>query len=265
MLRLSRHGIVTGPFDDMIEQEEYRSLVTGQATTLTEMLESFEEEVARIDRDPHLSSEGRTAAKEELTERWKPKLRAALNVEATEKLVRDIERREHSLFVRSNRLSLEDTDLDPEIAKEQVRETRALLRQKLQEEGGDLEVLMIAREAARNDDRVTLRAVEFAPPSFPLLPEEKLRAVQEIHAGERFPEHTEELREMRRALSVLQENSLAGRDAIRKLTGSDPVDSPSFHVVKRNAELEPLDADLEPFNPEPESEPEPEPEPAATA
>lgn len=114
---------------------------------------------------------------------------------------------------------------------------------------------------------VTLRAVEFAPPAFQLLSEGKLQTVREIHVATKFPEHTEELRQMRRALSVLQENSLAGRDAIRKLTGSDPVDSPSFYVVKPNADLEALDADLEPFNPEPEGEPEetPDLEPATTS
>lgn len=255
MLTLTADGLIVG--DVPVEDEELTSLVHGQANRISETFEEFRRELDSIESDRRLTDEGKIAARSRLVEDWKPKLRNALNLDAIERLSKQIEGTRRNMHVHSNRLEW-DEDVNEEVARQQVLETRELLRSKLAEEGGALEVERIAAKAAAEDDVVTLRAIEYAPPAFPLLPEEKLARVRETHSRVHFPDHAAELEEKQATLGRLQHNAMAAREQIKELTGEDPVHTPEFQVLTADHTLEPYEPEAEG---EPETEPEGEPEP----
>lgn len=256
MLRLTVNGLVEGSLSG-VEDEELTSLVEGQVSTLEETFAEIRHALAKIEDNRELTDEGKTVRRAQLVEEWRPRLRSALNLDALGRLSRQIETKTRMMHQFSNRLDLEHLDVGEEEAREMVRETRRLLRQKLAEDGGTLEVQRIVGQAAIDDDIITLRAAELAPPSFPLLSDEVLEPIRARHAAEHFPEHAAELQQKRRTLARLQFNANEARERIKELTGEDPLSGPEFYVLQEDYSLEPY---------EPESEPgaEPEPEPSVT-
>jgi len=254
MLTLSKNGLIRELW--RVEDEDLTALASEQVEATESVLGDLRDELRTIEASRELTREGKEKARAALVEARMDGLRGVLGLDEIERLGKRIEGMERSLFERSPRLDPPE-DTDPAEFQAQVQETRRLLRQKLNEERGAIDVQLIALEAARNDDVVTLTAIEKAPPAFPLLSGDTLRLVQEAHAETKYPTHVQKLREMRSGLTHMKENAKTARRRIQELTGTDPVDSPELWIVRPNRELEPWDPDAEP---EPEPEPEPAPE-----
>lgn len=241
MTKLSDSGMIVGY---EVGDEELDSVLSGQVARAEEALSETREKVREIENSDHFTDEGKKARKKLVVEQARREIRSALNVQRLERLHRQIEGKEKALFDQSNRLEVED--MDEEDVRTLEQETRQLLREKAQQENGELEVYTTLLDAARNDDRITLRAAERAPDSFPVLSEERVRKVQEVHAHSVFPDHVEDLRTKRQAFSILQHNIAEARDSFRSMTGEDPVNSPVFSVHHSNGDVEDFELDGSP-------------------
>lgn len=109
---------------------------------------------------------------------------------------------------------------------ERIRQTR---------EHGDIEVAEIVRDAARNDRREILRAVENDPmrDHDPLVSEDALQEAVELHVRTRFPERAAKVDARARAVDFLSSNLQRADEVAREVAGEPlfPRDSDEFRVL----------------------------------
>lgn len=102
-------------------------------------------------------------------------------------------------------------------------------------EHGDLEVAEIVRDAARNDRRDILRAVELDPmrEHDPIVPERVVEEAVEIHARRRFPDRLGRAERRARAADWMRSNLERADEVARELAGEPlfPTDSDELRVL----------------------------------
>ena len=99
--------------------------------------------------------------------------------------------RERALFSPDIRLKLPSGFEHEESTGTMERETRDELRKI-----GNQERYLILFDAAKNDDRITLRAFQFAPARFPLIEKDQLDQATRLHVETLWPEQLEEAEEL---------------------------------------------------------------------
>lgn len=230
-----------------VEDEELQSVVAGQVRKLEQVLAALQERVREIENDSGLNREGRRDRKKELAAEFAPKLKSALNLPELERLDSRVQTLEERLFESGPHV---EVDLDNEdLVRRQARETREILRRRFADTDDPearQELLDVIRDAVENNEVATLIALRDAPPAFPVLDGEDLPdldAIRRRHAETHFPEQVQGTRDRRSTVSIAHHNVERARERFRELTGSDPVDTPRFHVVE-NGSLEPLDTDV---------------------
>lgn len=240
-LRMTDHGLL--PQVD-VDDEELQSLVAGQVKRVEGVLSEFRERVRAIESDPGLNRQGRRERKRELAEEFAPRMEEALNLDEAKRLDSRVKTLESRLFEKGPNVEI-DLEHEDRI-RQQARETRELIRRRLEEAEGPEERQRIAdriRDAVEQNDAVTLIALRDAPPAFPVLEGDDLPDLREIraaHAEEHFPSKVQEARNYRRTVSTIHHNISQSREEFRELAGVDPVEEPRFHVVEEGS-MEPVE------------------------
>lgn len=199
-----------------LESEELATILERQATGLQATLDRIREKTQQIESDRSLSQEGKREARADAAKELRRAARSAGMHERLEAIREEVESERERL--EAQRLKIEGEDPDP--AAE--REVRDRLRRIRDRENGDLDVRAIVLEAAREDRRLLLRAVERDPLADvdPLTGPDTLREVRETHLRTRFPDRAQRLEEMGRVSSLMATNLDRADEVAVELTGA---------------------------------------------
>jgi len=231
MLRMTENGLL--PQVD-VSEEKLESLVAGQAQAVEDRLAQLREAVREIENDDGLTRKGKRERKRELADQFSDVFAEAVNVSELQRLTNRVEDLEKGLYERSPRLDMPDADPDDLRARE--REVRDRIRNRLEDPNGDLDLMETLREAARNDEKLLLRAVERDP--MPVLDEGKLREVRDIHARQHYPEQVEKLENRRSTVRMLHHNAEQAAEAFQNLTGTSPMEVPMPAFMQESSSVE---------------------------
>lgn len=199
-----------------VEDEGLLDLVARQADTNRGALERVQEARDAAQEDPAVAEPGVRQRAREAVEEVRPAVeRAGLEP------ARDLLEKANTERGRLVAHHLEPDDGGEAMPEEQAREIREHLR------GRDpLDVQGILREAALEDRRDLLRAV-FGDPLGdvdPILPDDRLEEVRELHLETRFPKQMARIRDRERTADLLAENLRQANAIARRLAGAPLVE-----------------------------------------
>lgn len=209
-----------------LDDEDLQGAIERQATGLQASMNKLREELREIEDDPGLTDEGKRQAREEVAEELRSAIRESAMLDAMQGLREEADQEMERLVNPDHRLQIEDEDRDRALAAE--REIREHLRSLRSKENGDLEVQEALRDAAREDRRLMLRAVERDPLESvdPIVGEETLQEVRETHVQTRFPDRARSVEQKRQAAGVLEQNVERADELTRELAGTSVLQEP---------------------------------------
>lgn len=214
-------------FDEAADlgDDDLQAVLGRQATGLQASMDRLREEVREIDDDSALSRQGKRERRAEKVAELRNAVRSAAMLDKLDALRAEAERMRERLFNPKHLLEMEDGDTDRELAAE--REIRDHLRRMREREDGDLEVQQTLRQAAREDDRLVLRAVENDPLQgrHPLASEETLREVREEHVRARFPDKLAGVEARERVVDLMATNLQRANEVSREVAGEPVVET----------------------------------------
>jgi len=216
-----RHGFVAAPFD--LPDEHRERIDTLTASALRPATTTALEEMGKIAKDRTLSDVGRRTKRTESRDR----ILEAMDV-VVQKQIKPLQRSldyeltrvvpEHRLYKTRDgvaRISGDRAAAQDLAAQREIRDRMLPLPAEKR--------LEIARDAARNDDVTTLRAIHGAPKSFPVLSADEWNEVDRLHLERHHPEQYRTVRDLERTIQAIKWNLATARRALGVSPTSDPV------------------------------------------
>lgn len=194
-------------------------LLERQATGLQATLDRLREQLEEIDEDPALSQEGKREKRAEAVAGLRRAAKSAGMLEKLDQLRAEVESERERLLNPAHRLQIEGEE---DRATSREREIRDRLRDLRDAENGDLRVREVLTEAAREDRRLLLRAVETDPLADvdPIVGDEVLREARQTHLRIRFPDRVEALEAKERVASLMADNLNRADEVAREAAGA---------------------------------------------
>lgn len=190
---------------------------------MEQVFDAVEEKREEVRQDRGLSQRGRNERLRRLDQALADRIRSLAEEEPVEDLESRLEEMERDVISPAPTRTQPD-DLD-EAGDFGIRAER------VQDRLYDLEPrerFEKTLQAARSDDRVTMAAVESAPDSFPLLNDDELRLIQEIHARTRWPDRVEKLENVRTGISRIRANLNTAMGLLARETGNNEFEVKPF-------------------------------------
>lgn len=179
-----------------LEDPDLRELLADTADAMEEVLSGHQGALMALAENAHLTDEGKKVARRELSQKTAGSL---VTVKAVlDRLEAAVKQSEADLLNPHVRRRVPD-GIDPDDARQMESESRTLLREL---DHLDVEALYMA--AAQDGDTITVRAIELAPPAFPLVGEAALEKGARAFAQQADPDGYALLQQQQAVLTSLR-------------------------------------------------------------